>query len=102
MTKKELEKMTANIIRSAEFVAHYKPINKEKALNLETGLLAKVNMACAMGYNFYVNDMLINQRDIEYSYEYKTLLPGHYIEVVRFDGFRHLVPVVTEGGKGNE
>lgn len=96
MTKKELENLTVNICRSAEYLAHYKTRNKEKANLLEVQLLAKINLACSMGVDFNCYDLLLNERDVKTNSLYKTFSPGWYVEIVRGDGFRHLAPVKLE------
>ena len=103
MTKKEFENMTVNIIRTAEFYAHYKQVNKEKADALFSQLLGKMSLAASMGVSFTCYDLLLNERDVQQNSLYKTFTPGNYIEVVRGDGFRHLAPVRTsEEACGNE
>lgn len=98
MTKKELEKMTVNICRTAEFYAEYRRRNnKEKSAALLSQLLGKMSLAESIGVSFNCYDLVLNERDVQQNTLYKTFTPGIYIEVVRGDGFRHLAPVKLEG-----
>lgn len=97
MNKKELENMTVNICRTAKWVAHFKYKDPEKADLMLTQLLAKMSLASSIGYDFNSYELVLSERDTAPGAKYEAFAPGVYIEIVRFDGWRHLAPVYKEG-----